>query len=226
MTSTLTSSSDRIDVINELATRNRWMMLLCLFGLALGLFGLVVAFIAFARPLPVVYRSENPYEPAALTTAGVDAQPREVDAKRFFVETAERLHGWDSAGVEGSFRAAARLMTSEWRKKFVAEVSEAIPVPTEVDQSGKASRLASYMAARIRNELTVDYDSLKCVKAENFWHCRGKATMAIQPLVGAPVDNPKLKKNLAIKASFQVVPATAMTLDGLLVSFWDAQEAE
>ena len=220
------SRTDRFDIVNDLAARNRRLWILCVLCLVVALAGVAVAFLSFARPLPVVYRSENPNEPVQLVAATSDSTPREVDAKRFFIATADRLHGWNSGDVEDQFKKAVRVMTTEWRHKFLAEVNEQISVPVEVDQSGKASRLASYIAARIRNDLVVDYDSLKCTKAESFWHCRAKAVMNIQPLLGPPVENAKLKKELSLKASFQVVPTTAMTLDGLLVSFWDAQERE
>ena len=51
-------------------------------------------------------------------------------------------------------------------------------------------------------------------------------TVNTQPLLGPPVDNPKLKRSLSLKASFTPVPVTLNTLDGLLVDFWDAKEPE
>jgi hypothetical protein len=217
---------DSFDVLNELIKRSRRAWVFNLMCLALAALGIGAAFLATYRPLAVVYRSENVAEPALLVSASTESLAREVDAKRFFIDTANRLHGWNSANVEDQFKKAVSLMTAEWRHQFLQEANARVQVPVDVDQSGQASRLSSYIAARIRNDIDVDYDSLKCTRAEGFWHCKAKATLSTQRLLGPPVNDPKLKRAINLKASFQMVPTTALTLDGLLVSFWDAAAPE
>ena len=219
-------SGDGFELLNELIKRNRRSWIFNLACLSLAFLGVLLAFVSFSRPFPVVYRSENVNEPPQLVSASLDATAREVDAKRFFIAMADRLHGWNSGNVDEQLRKAVGLMTAEWRSQFLKEVNAKVDVPPEVDASGKASRLGTYIAARIRNDLDIDYDSLKCTKAEGFWHCKGKAKMTTQPLFGPPVTDPKLTRTVTIKASFQMVPTTALTLDGLIVSFWDAGTGE
>jgi hypothetical protein len=218
--------TDQFETFNALiaAQKRSWALNLTALGIA-GL-SLLLAFVSLSRPLTVVYSSDDPNMPRRVVSAAQDQAPREVDAKRFFIQSAQRLHGWNSATVEDELTKASRLMTPDWRKRFLDEVNALVPVPVEIDQSGKASRLATYIAARVRNDLEVDFDSLKCSQAEGFWHCKATAQMETQPLLGDPVNDPKLKRKMSIKASFQVVPTTYLTLDGLLVSFWDANTGE
>lgn len=121
---------------------------------------------------------------------------------------------------------ASFLMTTPWRKRFAAEMNGEVPVPAEVDASRKSTLLRTCVLARIRNELDLDWQSLMCSKTEGVWHCKARATMRIQPLSGNPVDDPKLKKVLKLRASFVEVPVTTNSIDGLLVDFWDAKEIE
>lgn len=198
---------DQFEVLNELVRRGRHATLLnALFGLV-ALCALAVAFMAYARPLPVVVRGDDPRAPASLAFASTDGAVREIDAKRFFVQMAERLHGWNSANVVDELTSASFLMTTKWRQRFASEVNSSVEVPLDVDASGRATQLVAYAAAKLRNDLDVDWDSLKCAKAQAIWHCKAKAQMRIQPLTGAPVDDPRLSKSLQIKASFIEVPA-------------------
>ena len=115
--------------------------------------------------------------------------------------------------------------------------------------TGKTTLLQTYVLAKIRNELDVDWDTVACARedaarevavssagsglaggaghssASGVWHCRASAVMRIEPLAGDPVSDPKLTKHLAIRASFVEVAVTPNSIDGLLVDFWDAQLA-
>ncbi|MBI1948552.1 MAG: hypothetical protein HYS27_22890 [Deltaproteobacteria bacterium] len=214
---------DPFEAYNELVRRARRSWLTALLSAFTTLLAMALAFLSFTRPLPVVVTSDDPSEPRRIVAAG-DVGTREIDAKRFFQRTALKLHGWSSANVVDELTAASLLMTTPWRKRFVTEMNADVPVPAQVDASGKAPLLRTYVLARIRNELELDWDSVSCAKTDGVWHCKGSATMRIQPLAGSPIDDPKLKKVLDIRASFIEVAVTQTTLDGLLVDFWDASE--
>lgn len=219
------ATADPFEVYNELVRRSRRSWAASLLASATTLIALAVAFLSFTRPLPVVVTSDDPREARRLASAG-DVGVREVDAKRFFSAMTAKLHGWNSTNVVEELTAASLVMTTPWRKRFAAEMNAEVPVPADVDASRKASLLRTYALARIRNDIDIDWNSVTCGKAEGIWHCRGSATMRIQPLVGHPVDDPKLTKRLDIHASFVEVAVTAATIDGLLVDFWDAKEVE
>lgn len=220
------TAPDQFEVLGELVRRGRrgWITNV-IFGV-IALLSLMVAFLSFSRPLPVVYRPDSPSQPAQVVFAAGDSSIREVDAKRFFINMAERLHGWDSANVMDTMQKTALLMTTAQRERLLKDMNAMVEVPKEIDPNGKAPQVNAYIGMRIRNELEIDWDSLKCTEAQGLWHCKAKATMNTQPLLGPPVDNPKLKRVLSIKASFKPVPVTLNTLDGLLVDFWDAKEPE
>lgn len=219
------TAPDMFEVHNELVRRSRRSWALSLVSATTTLFAMALAFMSFTRPLPVVVTSDDPGKPRHLASAA-DAAPREIDAKRFFAATARELHGWSSVDVVDRLTDASLLMTTPWRKRFAAEMNGEVPVPAEVDASRKASLLKTYVLARIRNELDLDWDSLSCARTDGVWHCKGTAVMRIQPLAGNPLDDPKLTKHLELRASFVEVPVTKGTLDGLLVDFWDARERE
>jgi hypothetical protein len=216
---------DTFEVYNELVRRSRRAWLMSLMCVTTALLAMALAFLSFARPLPVVVTSDDPREPRRITSAG-DAVTREIDAKRFFAATALKLHGWSSLDVVQRLTDASLLMTTPWRKRFASEMNADVPVPAEVDASKKAPLLRTYVLAKIRNELDVDWDSVHCAETVRVWHCKGTAVMRIQPLTGAPVEDAKFKKTLDIRASFVEVPITKNTIDGLLVDFWDAKEKE
>jgi hypothetical protein len=216
---------DSFEVYNELVRRSRRAWLMSLLCILTTLLAMALAFMSFTRPLPVVVTSDDPKEPRRIASTS-DAAPREIDAKRFFASTAEKLHGWSSLDVVQQLTEASLLMTTPWRKRFAAEMNGDVAVPVEVDASKKAPLLRTYVFARIRNELDVDWDSVKCAKTAGVWHCKGTAQMRIQPIAGPPLDDPKLRKTLDIRASFVEVPVTKSTIDGLLVDFWDAKEKE
>lgn len=214
---------DPFEVYNELVRRSRRSWLVSLLSVLTTTLAMALAFMSFTRPLPVVVTSDDPHEPRRLAAAG-DVGAREIDAKRFFGKMAGLLHGWSSANVVDELRSASLLMTVPWRKRFAGEMNGDVAVPAQVDPSGKAPLLRTYVLARIRNELDLDWESVDCKSTESVWHCKATATMRIQPLAGAPVDDPKLTKHLELRASFIEVPVTAASIDGLLVDFWDASE--
>lgn len=214
---------DPFEVYNELVRRSRRSWITTLLSTFMTCTAMALAFLSFTRPLPVVVTSDDPNEPRRIVTAG-EMGTREIDAKRFFQRTAQKLHGWSSASVVDELTSASLLMTTPWRKRFVAEMNGDVPVPAQVDPSGKAPLLRTYVLARIRNELELDWDSVACAKTDDIWHCKGAAAMRIQPLAGNPVDDPKLTKELEIRASFIEVAVTPATIDGLLIDFWDATE--
>lgn len=216
---------DPFEVYNELVRRSRRSLATSLLAMMTTLVAMLLAFMSFTRPVPVVVTSDDPTEPRRIVSAG-DATARDIDAKRFFAKMAMKLHAWSSADVASELNAASLLMTTPWRKHFAAEMNGDVKVPAEVDPSGKASLLRTYVLARIRNELDLDWQSVSCARVEGVWHCKGTATMRIEPLVGKPVDDKKLEKHLEIRASFVEVPVTANTIDGLLVDFWDAKDRE
>ncbi|MBI1944653.1 MAG: hypothetical protein HYS27_03095 [Deltaproteobacteria bacterium] len=216
---------DTFEVYGELVRRGRRAWALSLVCALTTLLALATAFLSFTRPLPVVVTSDDPRQPRRVVSAG-DAETRAIDAKRFFAAQAARLHGWSSADVVEQLTAASLHMTTAWRKRFTEEVNGEVAVPPQVDPTGKATMLRTYVLARIRNELELDWDSVTCAKVEATWHCKGRAVMRIQPLTGNPVDDPKLKKQLELRASFVEVAVTPNTIDGLLVDFWDTKEVQ
>ena len=219
----LSTAPDPFEVYNELVRRGRRSWALSLVSAATTLLAMALAFLSFTRPLPVVVTSDRPSEPRRIVAAG-DTSVREVDAARFFAAMAHKLHAWSSADVVERLTEASFLMTTPWRKRFAAEMNGEVPVPAEVDVSGKATLLRTYVLARIRNDLDLAWQATACVKTDGVWHCKGRATMRIQPIAGNPIDDPKLKKILEIHASFVEVAVTEHTIDGLLVDFWDAKE--
>lgn len=219
----LSTVPDPFEVYNELVRRSRRSWLTTLLSTFVTMLAMGLAFLSFTRPLPVVVTSDDPNEPRRIVAAG-EVGTREIDAKRFFQRMALKLHGWSSANVVDELTSASLLMTTPWRKRFVTEMNGDVPVPPQVDASGKTALLRTYVLARIRNELDLDWDSVTCAKTDELWHCKGTATMRIQPLAGNPIDDPKLKKDLDIRASFIEVAVTQTTIDGLLVDFWDAAE--
>ena len=221
----LSSEPDPFEAYNELVRRGRRSWAMALVSALTTLLAMALAFMSFTRPLPVVVTSDDPLEPRRIASAG-DTSAREVDAKRFFAKAATLLHGWTSANVAEQLTEASFLMTTPWRKHFAAEMNGEVPVPAEVDASRKASLLRTYALARIRNELEIDWPSLACAKDEGAWHCKGAATMRIQPITGTPVDDPKFKKRLSIHATFVEIPVTTYSIDGLLIDFWDAKEEQ
>lgn len=216
---------DPFEVYNELVRRSRRAWWLSVTSAATTLLAMGLAFLSFTRPLPVVVTSDDPDEARRIALA-TDAQTRDIDAKRFFAASAQRLHGWSSLDVVEELTQASFLMTTPWRKRFTAEVNAEVAVPAEVDPTKKASLLRTYILAQIRNELDMDWDSVTCGKTAAVWHCKATAEMRIQPIAGAPLDDPKLTKQLDIRASFVEVPVTESTIDGLLIDFWDAKEKE
>lgn len=219
---------DQFEVFNELARGRRFGRVTVVLSLLLSLFSMFIAFVAFLRPVVVVDRSTNPLEPARLATAGA-AEVREVDAQRFFINTARQLYGWDSVSVTKVLTLEVPyVMTEVWRERFRAELRSSVAVPVEYDPSGKMSQLSSYVVAKVQNEVEVDLEALKCAAnpETKLWSCKGRVTRRTQPLFGPPVNDPKLTKRLVIRATFKPVPVTVDTLDGLLVDFWDASEPE
>lgn len=236
------TAPDQFEVYNELVRRSRRSFILSAFLVVTTLVAMSLAFLSFTRPLPVVVTSDNPLEPRKLVGAG-DTSVREIDAKRFFGANARRLHGWSSATVVSELTDASMLMTGRWRRRFAAEVNGEVKVPVAVDASGVSTLLQTYVLAKIRNELELDWDTASCAREPTsagttngsgtsggsglggVWHCKADATMKIEPLVGDPVSDPKLTKALSIRASFVEVAVTANSVDGLLIDFWDAQLA-
>ncbi len=219
---------DQFEVFNELARGRRFGRVTVVLSLLLSMFSMFIAFVAFLRPVVVVDRGTNPLEPARLATAG-DAAVREVDAQRFFINTAKLLYGWDSVSVTKVLtQEVPYVMTAPWRERFRAELNAPVSVPVEYDPSGKMSQLSSYIAAKVQNEVEVDFTTLKCAMnpETKLWSCKGRVLRRTQPLFGPPLDDPKLLKRLVIRATFKPVPITVDTIDGLLVDFWDASEPE
>lgn len=219
------TAPDQFEIFNELVRRSRRSFWVSAALVVVTILAMALAFMSFVRPLPVVVTSDNPLEPRRIVGAG-DMSVREIDAKRFFAETAQRLHGWSSANAVSELTAASMTMTVRWRKRFAAEMNGDVKVPTSVDASGKTTLLQTYVLSKIRNDLAIDWDSATCAKDAGVWHCKATATMKIEPLTGDPVEDPKLTKHLAIRASFVEVAVTPNTIDGLLVDFWDAQLVE
>jgi hypothetical protein len=235
------SVPDQFEIYNEIVRRSRRSAFFSGALVVVTLLAMGLAFLSLSRPLPVVVTSDNPLEPRRIVSAG-DTSVREIDAKRFFGANARRLHGWSSATVVSELTDASLLMTGRWRKRFAAEVNADVKVPTTVDASGKATLLQTYVLARIRNELDIDWDTASCARApsaaspgsstggstsggDGVWHCKADVTMKIEPLTGDPVDDPKLTKALVVRASFVEVTVSKNTVDGLLIDFWDAQLA-
>jgi hypothetical protein len=220
------TAPDQFEVLGELVRRGRRAWLLNLVFGVVALLSLLVAFLSFSRPLPVVFRPDSPDQKAQLVVASSDQKIREIDAKRFFVNMTELVHGWDSSTVLQQMQKATLLMTTAQRLRLVAEMNSVAEVPKEINPEGRGTRIDSFIGAKIRNEVEIDWDSLRCTEAPGAWHCKAKVTINTQPLLGLPIDNPKLKRTLSIKASFKPVPVTVNTLDGLLADFWDAKEPE
>jgi len=219
------TAPDQFEIYNELVRRSRRSFLLSGVLVVITLGSLALAFVSLVRPLPVVVTSDNPLEPRRIVAAG-DASVREIDAKRFFATTARRLHGWSSMNAVNELTDASMTMTTRWRKRFAAEMNGEVTVPESIDASGKTTLLQTYVLAKIRNELDVDWETVSCAKEARAWHCKASATMKILPLGGDPVEHEKLTKRLSIRATFVEVAVTKTTIDGLLVDFWDAQIEE
>lgn len=213
------------ELLGELVKRSRRAFWLNIILGSITLVALMVAALVILKPVPVVVRSDDPEAPALVVRSG-DTEVREVDAKRFFVTMGERLHGWNSASVVEDLSSAALLMTSSWRVKFKKELISLVDVPSDFNTSGKTTLIGSYTRARVRNDFRFKWSTVKCGKTDGIWYCRGRATIETQPLIGQPVNDPKLKRKVAIRAAFKPVPTTLETLDGLLVDFWDAQKVE
>ena len=100
-----------------------------------------------------------------------------------------------------------------------------VPVPREVDASKKAPLLRTYVLAKIRNELELDWQSVACAEPRARGTAKANATMRIQPLVGPPRRRPEDEEvaRASARASSRSRSRTA-TIDGLLVDFWDAKE--
>lgn len=211
------------DTYNALVRTNRFALFRELIAYGVALIAMFLAFTTLARPTQVIVRPDDPDRPSYLVAAG-DVSVRDIDAKRFFHKIAKLLHAWDSASVMTQYQEAQQLMTAEWALRFVNEVNATVDVPKSVHPDGKASRLGSYIRAKVRNETTVDWDALECRFSEELWHCLGEISNTVQPLVGQPLDDPALTKRYRITASFAEVRATPETIDSLMVAFWEAKE--
>lgn len=216
---------DPFEVYNELVVRSRRAGMLAAALVVLSLASVATAFLSFTRPLPVVVTSDDPLQPRKVVAAG-DVSVREVDARRFFLARAKELHAWSSLSVTEDLTAASLLMTTRWRRHFTSEVNAKQKVAREVDASGEASLLASYVAARVRHELELSLSDVACKKSEGVWHCQARAMLRIQPLVGDPVNDPRLGKSVVLRGSFVEVQVTERTVDGLLVDFWDVRASD
>lgn len=217
---------DQFEVFNEVVRRGRRSLLRELFAYFVGVFGLLMWFLAANRPVPVVVWGNDAQTENRLVFAG-DAQVREIDAKRFFHKMLQQLHGWNSANVIEELSAARMLMTAEWRAHFEGEVNQQVDVPPEISNTGKATLLSTYINARVRNDVDLDWEKIKCKPAlQGLWHCKASISIEPQPLLGAPIDSDRVRKRYTVKASFQEVPISTKTVDGLLVRFWDAREVD
>lgn len=213
---------------NELVRRAGRAYLLALLFAGCAVLALCTAFLSFTRPLPVVVSSDDASVPRRIVNAQ-DAAVREVDAKRFFAKMTGMLVSWDSLSVSDELSAATMLMTTRWRKAFVAELSKEVKVPSTVLASGKAPLLQSYVLASVKNEASLDWDDVACSKAEGAWHCKGSASLVTMPLFVSRADGDvgaTLRRELTIHASFVEVPVTTASIDGLLVDFYDVQVAK
>jgi hypothetical protein len=72
-----------------------------------------------------------------------------------------------------------------------------------------------------RNTVEWDWSRSQCAKVEGVWNCKLYATIETQPMTGAPLTSPDVKRKLEIQAQFIEVPVTVLTIDGLLVDFWN-----
>ncbi len=202
--------------------RFRWAFYLG--SLFMGVTGIVCALLMALRPMPVVVRTDNPYEPARVVYAFEDQVVREIDAKRFFMRMADRLHGWNSATVLRDLGVARTHMTQKWKKNFLAEMAKSVDVPVDLDASGRMQKMASLVAMRVRSHVSFDsLDDIECKEAEGKWHCFGRAKRSLSPLMGNP-NVTEGATRLNISASFVEVLTTRATVDGLLIDFWNVQE--
>lgn len=206
-------------------TRRSWWLSVILLVMTCAFAAMTL--LVVLRPVPVVVRSDDPMMQALVVRSGA-TEIRDVDAKRFFVNMAARLHGWNSANAISAFSEATRLMTSTWREHYKTELLTPRDVDTTIDPSGKQNFLEQATQARISNEFEFDWSSVKCAKRDEdgLWYCHGKASIVQQPLLGNPVDENQTKKRYRIRARFWPVPTTLQTIDGLLVDFWEAKELD
>lgn len=206
-------------------TRRSWWLSIILAVMTCA-FAFMTALVIL-RPVPVVVRSDDPTLQALVVRTGA-TEVREVDAKRFFVNMANRLHGWNSANAIAEFSDATRLMTSTWRAHYKAELLTPKDVDNSVDPTGKQNFVEKATQARIANEFSFNWPSVKCAKRDEdgLWYCHGKAKITMQPLLGNPVEDSKTTKRYLIRARFQPVPTTLQTIDGLLVDFWETKERD
>lgn len=211
------------ELVNALVKHSRRAFIFNLAFAFIAVLCVSVAAMVIVRPLPVVVRSDDPQVPAILVRTG-DVAVREVDAKRFFVTMANKLHGWNSATVLQQLREATFLMTSDYRRKYKDEVVRLVDTDPNTDPSGKTTLLSSYVTSRLRHEFKFDWPTVKCGNTEGLWYCLGTGTLVAQPLIGDPVDEERTMRNISIRARFRPVPATLQTLDGLLVEYWEVTE--
>ena len=209
------------------STSRAWLV-----SLVMGAITLVSVFALFlqaSKPIPVVYRPDSIHDDNQVIYAGGSqtVAVREIDAKRFFVKSAKLLHGWSSGTVVRDLTAASLLMTTKWRKLFTDEVQRVIEVPTEISKDGKETQLGYFAGLKVRNILDWNWESITCERnaEKREWGCYGRVLVETQPLVGNPMPNPP-RKELVVRASFQEVPVTGNTIDGLLIDFWDQRDQQ
>ena len=112
-----------------------------------------------------------------------------------------------------------------WSSATPEEVQRVIEVPAEISKDGKETQLGYFAGLKVRNILDWNWESITCERnaEKREWGCYGRVLVETQPLLGNPMPNPP-RKELVVRASFQEVPVTGNTIDGLLIDFWDQRD--
>ncbi|MDP2345740.1 MAG: hypothetical protein Q8O67_32655 [Deltaproteobacteria bacterium] len=217
---------DQFELLDRLARQNRLFVFFGAVGMLIGVLGIYTTFVVGMQPTPVVVWPDNPYAPARLVKTG-EVQVREVDAKRFFLLAADRLLGWNSAEVKGSFDEVSLMMNREWREQFRSSLEHIVAVPQEVHPSGKLTNLTWMIASRVRNEVEpIALEDITCTRTDVQWNCKAVVKVRAQPLLGAPSDDPALRRRVLVQAGFKEYPVTNAALYGLLIAYWEVLDKD
>lgn len=217
---------DQFELLERVSKQNRLFVVFGILGMLVGLLGIYTTFVVGMQPTPVVIWPDNPYAPAQLVKTG-EVKVREIDAKRFFLIAATRLLGWNSADVKKSFDEVALMMASDWRGQFRASLEKVVEVPKEVHPSGKLTSMSWMISSRVRNDVEpIKLEDITCSKVDVQWNCKAVVKVTAQPLLGAPSDDPSLRRRVLVQAGFKEYPVTNDALYGLLISYWEVLDKD
>lgn len=217
---------DQFELLERVSRQNRLFVVFGILGMLVGLLGAFTVFAVGTAPTPVVIWPDNPHAPAALVKTG-EVTVREVDAKRFFLIAADHLLGWNSADVKTTFDQAKLLMNREWRSQFNASLEKMVEVPKEISPKGTMTSLSWMISSKVRNEVEpIKLEDITCSRVggdsgEAQWNCKALVKVAAQPLFGAPLDDPSLRRRVLVQAGFKEYSVTNSAIYGLLISYWE-----